>query len=103
MKKTRLFTVNFFKSFEIPELLFGSEDEAKEFDTVLSRYLLDPEAIQEFIKLQDIEIISGPCTEVLIESIEKCNFIFDEEGLKPNTEGDGLCYFYINTYLKERL
>lgn len=101
MKSKRLYSVDFYKSLEIPELLFDTEEDAKEFDTILCRYLLNQEAIQEFIKFLDIEITGGPCTDVLVESIENCNFIFDGDGLRPDTEG--LSYRYVNQYLVERL
>lgn len=101
MKDTRKITVEFWKSIEIPELLFDYEEDAKDFDVTLCRYFLDPEAKQEFLKLKDIEIISGPCTDVLIESVENCSFIYDGDGLRPDT--DGLSYRYVNNYLLERL
>jgi len=101
MKDTRKITVEFWKSVEIPELLFDSEDDAKEFDEALCRYFLDEEAKQEFVKLKDIETISGPYTDILLESVEKCSFIYDGDGLRPDTEG--LSYRYVNQYLVERL
>lgn len=109
--KHKTFTITFYHSNIIEEMLFDSEEDAEYFDNTLEEYLNSTEAIKEFksVKFASIEAIKwninndmfinylkGDYSEKLIEAAERM-----VEGYNGATQED--CYKLTLLYIFDKI